>query len=346
MSIRCSLPISWCRIVYLQDFNERKTKGVVRIFMAKIKPSSVAIQLPNSKLKRFQHHFVSFLLMLFMVLTGAMISAKAEVLSCKDQSGNIIFTDNRSHCALTEGDSSENSNNEITEIKVSPHCGKKVVNKHKVNYCSPRREYYKTGKNWTIYLEQTLVDENKDYANKALNKLEQNLNAIIAKLPINAARQLKKLDIYLMKGEKSGVGEGGMSYIRPGEPSNYHYLDPRWQHAIVVYSTKTLMYLDDMWTKKSLMHELAHAWHISNWPQRHPPIYKAYLNAKENGLYQNIKDYKGRKIETAYALKNQMEYFADLSAMYFVGGNYFPFNVESLRKYDTEGVQMVKTLWY
>ena len=262
---------------------------------------------------------MKILLISFITLISAYQYVNAEVLSCTDESGQTIFTDNRLDCASTE----EDNISDIKTIHSSQSCGKKVTNKHKVDYCTPRREYYRAGNTWNIYLEQALADENQAYADKALHKLERSLEEIIVKLPPNSARQLKKLNIYLMKGEKSGVGEGGMSYIRPGEAKNYHYLDPRWQHAIVVYSAKTLLYLDDMWTKKALMHELAHAWHISNWPQRHPPIYNAYLDIKSKGLYKNINDYKGREIEVAYALKNQMEYFADLSAIYFVGGNYF-----------------------
>lgn len=292
----------------------------------------------NYRLVDYTLCYVKLFLTVLALLILFCFSVNAEILSCKDKSGKTIFTDISSHCAVSDQDN-------ITEINVKNHCGKKVVNKHKVDYCTPRREYYKTGNDWAIYLEQTLVDADKSYADKALNKLERSLNEIIAKLPANAARQLKKLDIYLMKGEKSSVDEGGMSYIRPGEPRNYYYLDPGWQHAIVIYSAKTFMYLDEVWAKKALMHELAHAWHISNWPQRHPPIYNTYLNAKDNDLYRNVDDYKGRKIETAYALKNQMEYFAELSAMYFVGGNYYPYSVKDLKHYDPLGFQMLETLW-
>ena len=261
----------------------------------------------------------------------------AQVLSCKDKYGKTLFTDNKSLC----------ENLDFTQIKVTHRCGKKVAYKHKANYCKPRREYIRTGKKWTIYLEKTLVEGDETLANKALFKLEKNLNEIIDILPVRPARKLKELDVYLLWGKKSPNGgrAGGMSYIRPGEASNYFYLDPRWQHAIIVYSAKTLMYLDDTWTKKALMHELAHAWLISNWPQRHPPIYETYLNAKKKGLYLNIKDYKGKDIETAYALKNQMEYFADLSSIFFVGGNYFPFDKEGLMEYDLKGVEMLNTLW-
>jgi len=279
------------------------------------------------------------LLVLLMVLISVILPATARVIQCSDASGKAIFTDNESLCVVN------NNQEEITEIATKRYCGKKVKNKHKVDYCSPQREYYQKGNTWTIYLEQVLVDEEQVLADKALKKLEKNLNEIISLLPVNAARQLKRLDIYLMKGEKSGADEGGMSYIRPGEPSNYHYLDPRWQDVIVVYSAKTLMYLDDVWTKKALMHELAHAWHISHWPQRHPPIYNAFLQAKEKGLYLDVNDYKGRKIKSAYAVKNQLEYFADLSAMYFVGGNYFPYNRQGLKEYDPMGYEMIKLLW-
>jgi hypothetical protein len=55
-----------------------------------------------------------------------------------------------------------------------------------------------------------------------------------------------------------------MGYFRKGQPLNYHYLDPRWQDVIVIYSAKNLLYLNELWTKKALMHELAHAWHIGN----------------------------------------------------------------------------------
>ena len=288
----------------------------------------------RNKTKKYLHRGATTYLLLLLLLPSA---SKSEVVSCIDKQGKTLFTDNKTLCA----------NKNIAAVKITPKCGKKVAYKHQVNYCKPRRAYQRAGRNWAIYLEKSLVESDKILADKALLKLEKNLNEIIGILPANPARKLKELDIYLMWGKKSPNGgrAGGMSYIRPGETNNYFYLDPRWQHAIIIYSAKTLMYLDDVWTKKALMHELAHAWHISNWPQRHPPIYEAYLSAKEAGLYQNIKDYKGKDIDTAYALKNQMEYFADLSSVYFVGGNYFPFNKKGLSTYDPNAIKMLRELW-
>ena len=71
----------------------------------------------------------------------------------------------------------------------------------------------------------------------------------------------------------------------------------------------------------------------------------AYQNAKRQGLYLNVENVKGKLTPKAYAMKNQLEYFAELSAIYFVGENYFPFNRKSLYEYDRDGEKMVGTLW-
>ena len=73
---------------------------------------------------------------------------------------------------------------------------------------------------------------------------------------------------------------------------------------------------------------------------------KAYENARQVGLYRNVRDVDGRDIEKAYALKNYKEYFAELSAIYFTGGNYHPFNKQGLREYDPQGYAMIQKAWW
>lgn len=79
---------------------------------------------------------------------------------------------------------------------------------------------------------------------------------------------------------------------------------------------------------------------ITYWNERLP-----FSNAKDLGLYRNIKDNKGKIISKAYAIKNHLEYFAELSAIYFVGGNYFPEKAEELFVYDRGGNDLVIQLW-
>ncbi len=63
------------------------------------------------------------------------------------------------------------------------------------------------------------------------------------------------------------------------------------------------------------------------------------------GLYRHIRDRNGKVIPAAYALQNQLEYFAEVSAIHFVGGNYFPFDRAGLADYDATGEQLVRQLW-
>jgi len=46
-----------------------------------------------------------------------------------------------------------------------------------------------------------------------------------------------------------------------------------------------------------------------------------------------------------YAAQNQLEYFAELSAMYFVGCNYPPANRSELKAYDPAGYDMIERYW-
>ena len=283
-------------------------------------------------LKRKSLGYSEAVLLLLMTLVAT--TSAAAVIQCKNERGNPIFTDNASLC----------HGNTATAVKL-----KEAANpdKEKISFRIPQREYQKTSGRWSLYLESSMVTGDPDLADKAQRKLERNLSEIFAVLPAQTARKLERLSFYLMWGEDAPGGgrDSGMSFIRDGEPDNYPHLDPRWNGVIVIYSAKNLMYLDSLWTKKALMHELAHAWHIMNWPEKYEPIYAAYVNAKSKDLYRNVKDYKGKTIPTAYAIKNQLEYFAELSAIYFVGGNYFPYSKSDLKNYDSAGFEMVSLLW-
>jgi hypothetical protein len=90
---------------------------------------------------------------------------------------------------------------------------------------------------------------------------------------------------------------------------------------------------------------MAHAWHLVNRKPKDPAILGPWEAAVARGLYRNVQDYKGRSIASAYAAQNQLEYFAELSATYFVGINYTPFDRKGLKAYDPTGYEMVEALW-
>lgn len=265
------------------------------------------------------------------------VNVHADVLSCTDAKGQTIYTDNHALCKWGQA----------KPVKVDARAQNNQASKGKVNYRIPARQYDSVGTSYKVYIEHDLRTGDPQLADAAIEKLEVTLKEIFFVLPQKPAKELSELTFYLMWGEGSPNGgrKSGMSYIRPGEPKNYPYLDPRWENVIVIYSAKNLIYLDALWSKKALMHELAHAWHLNSWSENYEPILSAYRNAKNLGLYRNVKDNKGKVIKKAYAVKNHLEYFAELSAIYFVGGNYSPADRSALLIYDRQGKELISRLW-
>ena len=115
--------------------------------------------------------------------------------------------------------------------------------------------------------------------------------------------------------------------------------------SIVVYSASNYAELSDFWALKAVVHELAHAFHLQQWPEDRRDIYEAWRNATKLGLYRKVKDDQGRMLDKAYAAQNHLEYFAELSCAYFVGCNYAPFNRAELKEYDPAGFSLMEALW-
>lgn len=130
------------------------------------------------------------------------------------------------------------------------------------------------------------------------------------------------------------------------QPDFHAELDPRWRDCIVIYCAHNYVVISDLWAAKALRHEFAHAYQLRHWPEKQPQIYSAWKNAMNEHLYMNVKDDDGKTVPAAYATANQLEYFAELSCMYFGECNYYPFNRKQLNRYDHTGYKMIEFMWY
>jgi hypothetical protein len=83
---------------------------------------------------------------------------------------------------------------------------------------------------------------------------------------------------------------------------------------------------------------------LEHGPEDIPIIRQAWENATRVGLYRKVKDNDGKEIEMAYASVNHLEYFAELSCMYFIGCNYQPFDRKELKEYDPTGYAMIQEM--
>ena len=164
----------------------------------------------------------------------------------------------------------------------------------------------------------------------ALARLDQNLRQSLALFPSHSRGSLGRLKFYVLERGK----DNGLEYFQANAPAFHPELDPQWSNCVVVYCAQNYLDLSPLWALKSVQHELAHAYHLQHYPEDQPDILAAWRHALHNGLYPR-----------AYARSNQLEYFAELSVMYFGRCDYPPVDRSALRAYDPQGYAMIERLW-
>jgi hypothetical protein len=217
------------------------------------------------------------------------------------------------------------------------------------NYRQPVREYRQVQiDDVKVAVEKQLQDECPEVAKKALARLKAKRAQVLTALPSKASKRLGRIRFFLLCGPKAKHGgrNNGLDYIQNDAPRHHPELDRRWRDAIVVYCAQNYLDLSDLWAVKALVHEFAHAYQLEQWPEHQPDIQSAWEHARDSGLYRNVLDVEtGKTLERAYALVNQLEYFAELSTMYFAKCNYQPSDRQRLETYDPIGFAMIRKLW-
>ena len=218
----------------------------------------------------------------------------------------------------------------------------------RVSFRTPVREYVEVVEgNRTFFVESELAKGNPTLMRKSLIRLNRNIDRAISLVPQSNQRILHAIPFYVMYGTNSSNGgrDRGMVYFQRQAPRFRDWVDPHWGSSVVVYSAENYVKLTDFWALKAVFRELAHAYQLEQWHEKQPDIVSAYNNAMKAGLYHGVSDDRGKTIPKAYAAQNQLEYFAELSCMYFVGCNYFPMDRRSFGKYDIQGFKMIEKIW-
>ena len=216
------------------------------------------------------------------------------------------------------------------------------------DYRNPPRQYEEvTIDDRTFIVEAQLIREEPAVTRKTLARLKQNVDLVLEILPKHSHEHVAKQQFWLLYGPKATGGgrDNGLAYFRPGSPKFDERRDERWNSVVVVYHAANYASLTDLWALKSVLHELAHAYQLEQWPEKEPNILAAYDNAMADKLYHNVKNNKGGVFEKAYATQNQLEYFAETSCMFFAACNYQPYNRLQFKQYDPAGYEMIRRQW-
>ncbi len=216
------------------------------------------------------------------------------------------------------------------------------------NYARPLRDYScRRVAGWSVLMEEEMLSKDAALTERSLKRLESKLNDIRGLLPSHTLSLLQRIPIFVLYGTKSSHGgrSSGAQFLAQNAPEHNPLLDPRMASCIVVYSAEHFCGLSDFGATKILLHELAHAWHLEQWPENQPDIVGTYRGAMEKRLYHLVRKADGSKIEKTYATQNHLEYFAELSCVWFLGNDSFPFDRGDLSLYDPTGAHLMRTFW-
>lgn len=173
---------------------------------------------------------------------------------------------------------------------------------------------------------------------RCLQVLESNVKQLEEVLPPAAWQKLSSIPIWLeYEPDKSYVGV----YFTSKEWLILNGVTSAKAKSIQFNSSLAAM----MGSKKNpLMHELAHAYHDLVLSLHYAPIRSAYHHARLSGRYDAVRHSSGR-FETAYAMTDHREFFAELSEAYFGQGDFFPFTREELEEFDPSSYRAISDAW-
>ena len=103
---------------------------------------------------------------------------------------------------------------------------------------------------------------------------------------------------------------------------------------------------------RTLLHELAHAWHggVVAGRSGNACIEDSYERNKSR--YRNVEVFYGGlppgrfdRVSDPYLTTNKAEYFAELSVLFFLGENWYPYHAAEFSRHDPEGYRVVVGAW-
>jgi dipeptidyl-peptidase-4 len=202
---------------------------------------------------------------------------------------------------------------------------------------------------------------------EVLKSLDQRLKEITEFAPSGFEKSLRETPIWIEPGGFD-PGEDQDPSVKPRRHWDVQYfpiLDrsrvPQWLlpekiGSIEVLSLGTLEEPGAAWRTKWaggwLWHEFAHAMHDQILGLDNPAPKTAYAQAMEHNLYAEVElnEYAAKlgllRKGPAYALKNHLEYFAEISTAYFGQSKlYYPHTRGELRRHDPKGFELMESFW-
>jgi hypothetical protein len=193
---------------------------------------------------------------------------------------------------------------------------------------------------WTIYANKDLLADGTELGSRALRLLETKLYEVERVLPAKAYEELRRVPIWL--GVDDGYAPCGQyHWSRESLRASGHNPDKATSVEIGNASRFLRWSLDQ---PAMVLHELAHAYHDQVLGHDHEGILEAFRAAVKGGQYESVLHFDGRE-KRAYALENDLEYFAEGTEAFFGTNDAYPFVRAELLRHDPKLFEVLQEVW-
>ena len=189
-------------------------------------------------------------------------------------------------------------------------------------------------------------------AQSAISHLKEDLTEINQLIPEAALKVMKRNPIWLEKDLTDGAAwyHNNRDWLAEQSVKDSRYMTAKW-HCVELCNYVHYVSWSDQNQPYMVLHELCHLYHDQALAGgfENPDVKAAYNHAKNSGMYKN-KPYRldsktVYNIDVAYAMNDQMEYFSEICEAYWGENDYYPFNYEDLKEYDTQGFALMEKVW-
>jgi hypothetical protein len=278
---------------------------------------------------------------------AALRKAQANVAEYPEFKDNVVFVPTRSFVRKPEdspnpGHGHHEFGNAETYFLVGDALGKAAVQ------MAGRDRQVRQVRGWTLRIDERLIAKDSAAVEKAVVILDAQLAKVERLIPAKAVERLRSvpLNFSLPYPDRRPTAEyhGGLAWVKQVgreialakaiEFTNIDRFEPEIRRMPVL-----------------VLHELAHAYHDQVIPggYQNKDILGAFQQAKAAGTYDAVKRWTGEKYaekpSKAYAMTNQMEYFAEVTEAYFDRNDMEPFDLAELKVKDPGVVPVLEKVW-
>ena len=218
----------------------------------------------------------------------------------------------------------------------TPGYGKKIE-LSKITQDPPFEKYVQVKKNGFSFFINPEVAKDKKLFEEVISSADRQTKYLVEKLPPHVLKLFRSIRSFI-ETNKYSEEWGGAQYLQATEFADNVSLYLRENKGIIQKVNSVEFHHALSFSKMTepvvMLHEFGHAYHYKVLPQAYQniPVRLAFEQAKGRNIYK----------EKSYCMNNEREYFADLTAVFFVPKfrDYFTTTVEFKEK-DPQGFSMI-----